>query len=195
MKKPNQHNHTREVSFFQKKDLIKTEKFGNSVTFESPKRQIEEVGEASLLFTRFTTKDVPNMYKEDEKAYALDSFGNFMLANARELSLSNMFEVMVMLRTNKKITDEQMICNLWVKDHDQVFSTYMDSKTKQKNKSTLYIGGFTWWSSEEMDIQVKKLLLPKSMNILSNLCLSVATLPKQFQKKDFDDDIDDVFFW
>ncbi len=188
------HTNTWEVSFFQKKDTIKTEKYGNSETFESPKRQIEQIGQASLLFTRFDKKDIPSMYKEDEKAYALDSFGNFMLANARELALSNMFEVMVMLRTKKRKIDEQMICNLWIKDQTNVFSTHMESKSTAKQPTTLYIGGFTWWSSEEVNIQVKKLLLPKNMNILSTICMSVATIPSQLHKHD-SDDIDDMFFW
>lgn len=183
------------ISFFQKKDTIKTEKYGNSETFESPKRQIEQLGQASLLFTKFNKNDIPMMYKKDENAYALDSFGNFMMASAQELALSNMYELMIMLRTKKKVEDDQMICNLWLKDHTQVFSTYMDSNSTKKNHSVLYLGGFSWWSSEEVNIQVKKLLLPKSMNILSNLCISVVTIPKQYQKKDLDDDIDDMFFW
>lgn len=186
---------TWDISFFQKKDTIKTEKSGKSETFESPKRQIEEIGEASLLFTRFDERDIPSMYKEEEKVYGVDSFGNFMLTNARELALSSMFEVMIMLRTYKKYTNEQIICNLWVKDHDQVFSTYMESKGKTKGRSVHYLGGFTWWSNEEMNIKVKKLLLPKNMHILSNICMNVATVSKESIKKETDDDTDDMFFW
>jgi hypothetical protein len=195
MRKTTRQSNTLETSFFQKKDMVKTEKYGNSETFESPKRHIEQVGEASLLFTKFDEKDIESMYSDKEKVYGIDSFGKFMLANARELAQTQMFEVMVMLRTDKKYTNEQMICNLWIKDHDQVFSTYMDNKSKKKNKSVLYLGGFTWWSSEETNMHVKKLLLPNNMNILSNICINVATLPKNLYKKELDDDIDDMFFW
>lgn len=195
MRKTTTQTSTWDVSFFQKKDAVKTEKYGNSETFESPKRQIEQIGEASLLFTRFDVKDIPNMYKENEKAYALDSFGKFMVAEARELAMSNMFEVMIMLRSKKHNIHEQMICNLWIKNQNHVFSTYMDSRNSSKKRETSYLGGFTWWSSEETDMNVKKLLLPKNMNILSNICISVATLPNQFHKKELEDDIDDMFFW
>lgn len=185
------------VSFFQKKDKILTRRVGGTETFESPKREIENLGQISLLFSRFDPGDARLMYGASENTYTIDKLGKFSIAKARALPASQLFEVTVLLRTMKKIEEDQMICNLWMKNSEPVFSTYLDLRHNESNHSSLFVGGYIWWSSKQLDKNIKKLQLSDNINLLSNLCLNIQSLSRQFPKKDIEDEIDfdDMLYW
>lgn len=180
------------VSFFTARDTIITEKHPNGVYFESNIRCVPFIGQVSLLFMKFHGASVKRAYGVHEKGFALTRGGRLSILPAEHLAGHDFYEIMILLKTFERDTEDPMLCNLWVKNKHVLFSSFLEPKRRSDLHSTLFFGGLKWFPQETGKTTTARLHIMPNMHLLSSLYLSFTKLPMQFEKQEQPEN--DAFF-
>lgn len=174
------------ISFFTKRYKVLLEEYAKGELFESPRIIAGEIGQVSLVFNRFDAQKLRHIYTHGEKSYSIEKNGRLAIDSSISFWQKGFFEIMVILRTTKKIEEDQLVFNLWVKDKEPVFSTFLEIKPYGEFAS-VFLGGFTWWTSLTNSNCIQRLQLPIDIKTLSGIQASFARVPRLYQKQQKDE--------
>jgi hypothetical protein len=169
-------------SLFEIHDLIQTERMHPARVFESPRVTINEIGQICLNFYQYEKKYHKQLYT-NEYALAIDQFGKCIIGDAIDIAELGLFEVMVTLRTERKNEEDEYLLSMWMRNRKPLLATHIDHQPDTHFFASVFFGGFGWFLPEVQDSGKLRLFLPKDIQMLSELCIRLETVPRHFLRK------------